>query len=297
MTFSMTGFGKAQTLMRNLPLSISIKSLNSKQLDLSCKIPSILRDVEGPCRELISRKIVRGKVDLCLSFDSTEGQNSSQDIVYNIPLIEDYYKQLDHLCRETGIPMPNDLLLKILSMPGVVSTKSEFLQSLTQEEIDSILQAVETAVDDLIQYRQKEGETLQRVLQNNIAQIRILLCETDAYDKQRIVEIRKRLEEQLQALQEVEYDPGRLEQELIYYIEKIDVCEEKNRLAHHLNYFEEVLSGADALQGKKLGFIAQEIGREINTLGSKSYSVAMQRIVVMMKDELEQIKEQSLNVL
>lgn len=297
MTFSMTGFGKAQTIIRNLSLSVSIKTLNSKQLDVSVKIPSALKEIEGACREMITRKVLRGKVDLSISFDNSESTSTNQDQVYNRALIAEYYQEIQSLCQETGIPLPNDILLKILSMPGVSSNKSDFSSPLTPEEIASIVQAVEQALDDLNNYRQKEGETLQKILLGNVAQIRSLLEETHPYDKQRIAEIRSRLEEQLQNLQEIDFNQGRLEQELIYYIEKIDVAEEKNRLIHHMNYFEEVLHCPEISQGKKLGFIAQEMGREINTLGSKSYSAPMQRIVVMMKDELEQIKEQSLNVL
>ena len=290
MVLSMTGFGKATCEVSNKKITVEIKSLNSKQLDLSTRIPNIYKEKEIELRNIISQKLERGKVDMCIFVEYVGKENTAQ---LNLPILEGYYTQIKEASQKLGIPLPADWFQTLLRMPDVL--KSE-IQELDETEWDAVKSTFLKAVDALISFREKEGQSLKNVFDSKLANIRTLLSTIDPYEKERIERIKNHIKENLSNLQDINYDKNRFEQELIYYIEKLDVNEEKNRLAQHLLYFDETMK-AEGSSGKKLGFIAQEIGREINTLGSKSNHSEMQKIVVKMKDELEQIKEQVLNVL
>ena len=290
MVLSMTGFGKATCEVSNKKITVEIKSLNSKQLDLSTRIPNIYKEKEIELRNIISQKLERGKVDMCIFVEYVGKETTAQ---LNLPILEGYYTQIKEASQKLGIPLPADWFQTLLRMPDVL--KSE-IQELDETEWDAVKSTFLKAVDALISFREKEGQSLKNVFDSKLANIRTLLSTIDPYEKERIERIKNHIKENLSNLQDINYDKNRFEQELIYYIEKLDVNEEKNRLVQHLLYFDETMK-AEGSSGKKLGFIAQEIGREINTLGSKSNHSEMQKIVVKMKDELEQIKEQVLNVL
>jgi len=286
----MTGYGKAVAELPNKRITIEIRSLNSKQFDLSARIPSVYREKELILRNMLSRRLERGKVDLTMNVDLI-----SRDVTSKIDsnVLHQYHRELSALATDMGVDTPDDWFSVLLRLPDVMRQESE---TLSEEEWLSIEKAIGEALEELIRFRQQEGEMLQQVLTDNIEAIRSLLSAVEPFEAERTEKIKSRLYEALANLEGVEVDRNRLEQEMIYYLEKLDVNEEKTRLAHHLDYFTETLHENNS-QGKKLGFIAQEIGREINTLGSKSNQSGMQRIVVQMKDELEQIKEQILNVL
>ncbi len=290
MVISMTGFGKSTCTVGTKKITIEIKSLNSKQLDLSSRVPSMYREKDLELRNLVSQRLERGKVDFCLYVENIGSESSLQ---LNEPIIAAYCKQITEISKNLNIPMPTDWFSILLRLPE--ATKSE-TQELGDLEWDQVYAAFKQAVEALVDFRVKEGASLRRVFEEKIANIRALLVEIDPYEKERIEKVKARIMENISSLEDVNFDKNRFEQELIYYIEKLDVNEEKNRLAQHLKYFEETMD-VEGSCGKKLGFIAQEIGREINTLGSKSNHSEMQKIVVKMKDELEQIKEQVLNVL
>lgn len=274
---------------------MEIKSLNSKQLDLSLRVPAYFREMEVTMRNPIAAKLERGKVELAATVENLVAEPST---TVNIDLLGAYKRQLEEMGSSLNLPEPTDWYGLLLRMPE--SMKSEQV-SIGEEDEDVFSRACNEAIDSLIEFRRREGRKLYSFFIEKIGKIRQLLDEVSPLEEERVPKIRERLEEQLSRLSSIEYDRGRLEQELIFYIEKLDVTEEKLRLATHLNYFMETLGSdtgyPEAGQGKKLGFIAQEIGREINTLGSKSNHAGMQKIVVRMKDELEQIKEQVLNVL
>lgn len=274
---------------------MEIKSLNSKQLDLSLRVPAYFREMEVTMRNPIAAKLERGKVELAATVENLVAEPST---TVNIDLLGAYKRQLEEMGSSLNLPEPTDWYGLLLRMPE--SMKSEHV-SIGEEDEDAFSRACNEAIDSLIEFRRREGRKLYSFFIEKIGKIRQLLDEVSPLEEERVPKIRERLEEQLSRLSSIEYDRGRLEQELIFYIEKLDVTEEKLRLATHLNYFMETLGSdtgyPEAGQGKKLGFIAQEIGREINTLGSKSNHAGMQKIVVRMKDELEQIKEQVLNVL
>lgn len=274
---------------------MEIKSLNSKQLDLSLRVPAYFREMEVTMRNPIAAKLERGKVELAATVENLVAEPST---TVNIDLLGAYKRQLEEMGSSLNLPEPTDWYGLLLRMPE--SMKSEQV-SIGEEDEDAFSRACNEAIDSLIEFRRREGRKLYSFFIEKIGKIRQLLDEVSPLEEERVPKIRERLEEQLSRLSSIEYDRGRLEQELIFYIEKLDVTEEKLRLATHLNYFMETLGSdtgyPEAGQGKKLGFIAQEIGREINTLGSKSNHAGMQKIVVRMKDELEQIKEQVLNVL
>lgn len=291
----MTGFGRGGAQTPTKRVKVEIKSLNSKQLDLSLRVPSCFREMEVAMRNPIAARLERGKVELTATVENVVAEASS---TINVDLLGAYKSQFEDMGRRLGLSEPADWYQLLLRMPDAMKTE---VATLAPEEADAFVKACEEAMDALVEFRQREGKKLYAFFVEKIDRIRQLLCEVTQYEGERIPKIRERLEEQLSRLTSIEYDRGRLEQELIFYIEKLDVTEEKVRLAAHLNYFMETLGPADGHtgegQGKKLGFIAQEIGREINTLGSKSNHAGMQQIVVKMKDELEQIKEQVLNVL
>ena len=289
---SMTGYGKAVANLTNKKITIEVKSLNSKSLDLSTRIAPSYRDKEIEIRQLLSNRIARGKVDFNLWVEKDDLSDAA--VIVNEKLIESYYKQINSVAQNLNLPLPADWFQTLLRMPDVL-TKPE-VEEVTNEEWKEVMKGINEAVDHLVTFRNQEGEALETKFQHNIEQIAQLLKQVEPYDKERLEKVRERITDSLENALDVEYDNNRLEQELIFYIEKLDVNEEKQRLNHHLDYFITTLNG-EAGQGKKLGFISQEIGREINTLGSKSNHAEMQKIVVQMKDELEQIKEQVLNVL
>ncbi|MDR1679829.1 MAG: YicC family protein [Prevotellaceae bacterium] len=288
---SMTGFGKATADIYGKKVSIELKSLNSKQFDLSMRLSGAYREKEIDIRNEIAQRLERGKVDLVLNIDGVSRDGSS---LINQTLVENYYEQIRQLAEKMSIPVPADWFSALLRLPDILKTDS---QELSDDEWQQLQRLIVDACTRLDAFRTQEGATLQAVFEEKIANIKRLSTEISRYDTERVEHIKNRLRENLLSINDkVKFDPNRLEQELIFYIEKLDVNEEKVRLANHLEYFLETMNEKNA-QGKKLGFIAQEIGREINTLGSKSNHSEMQKIVVLMKDELEQIKEQVLNVL
>ena len=289
---SMTGFGKAVTELPNRKITVEIKSLNSKQLDLSTRIPQQNREMEMEIRSEIAKRLERGKVDFSLWVEKKESAESATPI--NQALVEGYYKQIKDIADNLSIPVPTDWFQTLLRMPDVL-TKTE-TQELTEEEWTTVHAAVLEAIGHLVDFRKQEGAALEKKFREKIANISHLLESITPYEKERVEKVKERITDALEKTLSVDYDKNRLEQELIYYIEKLDVNEEKQRLGNHLKYFISTMESGSG-QGKKLGFIAQEMGREINTLGSKSNHAEMQKIVVQMKDELEQIKEQVLNVM
>lgn len=291
MLLSMTGFGKSVVTIPNKKITVEIKSLNSKQLDISARVPAIFREKELELRNLIASVVERGKVDFQIYSESIGAETT---VSLNIPLMAAYKAQVEEMARQLGIPWPDDWYGVLLRFPETV--KSELPAALTDEESEALFNATREAIDGLMQFRAKEGKKLEEFFTKKISNIRELLSSVDPYEKERVVKIRARIEENLAKIDSVTFDKNRLEQEMIFYIEKLDINEEKQRLSQHLSYFMETMANGEG-QGKKLGFISQEMGREINTLGSKSNNAEMQRIVVKMKDELEQIKEQVLNVL
>ena len=288
---SMTGYGKAVVAYKDKKINVEIKSLNSKQLDLQTRIAPLYREKEMEIRQMVSTALERGKVDLSLWVERDQGVEATP---VNGALIENYYRQLKDILAKTGIPEPQDWLSTLTRMPDVLTRFD--VEVLTDEEWLTARRAVEQAIDALVSFRKQEGAALQKKFCEKIDNIERLLCEIEPWEKSRVEKIRQRIVDGLQQIPGVEYDKNRLEQELIYYIEKLDISEEKQRLANHLKYFRETMAEGHG-QGKKLGFIAQEMGREINTTGSKSNQAEMQNLVVQMKDELEQIKEQVLNAL
>lgn len=289
---SMTGYGKATAELPDKKINVEIKSLNSKAMDLSARMAPAYREKEMEIRNEISRVLERGKVDFSLWVEKKEGADAA--IPINQALVEGYYKQIKEIAMNLEIPYPDDWFLTLLRMPDVM-TKTE-TQELTEEEWKIVHAAIQEALAHLVDFRKQEGAALEKKFREKIDNIRRLLESITPYEKERVEKIKERITDALEKTISVDYDKNRLEQELIYYIEKLDVNEEKQRLSNHLNYFISTLESGNG-QGKKLGFIAQEMGREINTLGSKSNHAEMQKIVVQMKDELEQIKEQVLNVM
>lgn len=291
MILSMTGYGKSVVVYNGKKINVEIKSLNSKALDLSTRIAPLYREKEMEIRQAIQTKVIRGKVDFSIWIEKDATTDAT---TINTALAKNYCEQIKNVAAECQIPLPGDWFLTLLRMPDVMS-KVE-IETLSDEEWTVARKAIDEAIDALVAFRQQEGAALQKKFGEKIDNIEALLKSIEPYEKSRVEKIRARIVDGLSSIPEVEYDKNRLEQELIYYIEKLDISEEKQRLANHLNYFRETMQNGHG-QGKKLGFIAQEMGREINTTGSKSNQAEMQNIVVKMKDELEQIKEQVLNVM
>lgn len=287
----MTGYGRATATCKGKKIHVEIKSLNSKTLDLSTRIAPLYREKEMEIRQTITARLIRGKVDFSIWIEKDAATDATP---INTALVENYYRQIKDIAAATGIPEPEDWFLTLLRMPDVTA-KSD-VEELDDEEWDVAGKAIDEALDALIAFRNQEGAALERKFTEKIDNIAALLKSIEPYEKARVEKIKARIVEGLKTIPDVEYDKNRLEQELIYYIEKLDISEEKQRLANHLAYFRETMK-ENGGQGKKLGFIAQEMGREINTTGSKSNNAEMQNIVVKMKDELEQIKEQVLNAL
>ena len=289
---SMTGFGKATVAYKEKKINVEVKSLNSKALDLSTRIAPLYREKEMEIRQFIAKNLERGKIDFSIWIEKDVVADATP---INIALVENYYQQIKKISAQTGIPEPADWYATLLRLPDV-TTKTD-VEELTDEEWKAAQQAIDEAVNHLIEFRRQEGAALQKKFTEKVDNIQALLASIEPYEKSRVEKIKTNIVNGLQQIPNVEYDKNRLEQELIYYIEKLDISEEKQRLSNHLKYFRETMNEEGHGVGKKLGFIAQEMGREINTTGSKSNQAEMQNIVVKMKDELEQIKEQVLNAL
>lgn len=288
----MTGYGKAEIHFNGKKIHAEIKSLNSKNLDLSARIAPIYREKEMEVRKFIAAQLERGKVDFNLWVEKDQAYSF---LPINQEAVKDYTRQIRAISESNNIPFPEQGIWEVLiKLPETM--QPNVVEDLTEEEWNAASQAVAEAVGHLVEFRTQEGLALQKKFSEKIDNIERLLGEIEPFEKSRVEKIRQRLTERLEELKGVDYDRNRLEQELIYYIEKLDISEEKQRLANHLKYFRETMETSHG-QGKKLGFIAQEMGREINTTGSKSNQAEMQNIVVKMKDELEQIKEQVLNAL
>ena len=289
---SMTGYGKATAELSDKKINVEIKSLNSKAMYLSTRIAPLYREKEIEIRNEIAKALERGKVDFSLWIDKKDACELITPI--NQDVVVAYYERIRTISETTGIPAPEDWFSTLLRMPDVM-TKND-IQELSEEEWKAVHATVLQAIQNLVDFRIQEGAALEKKFREKISNIAKLLTSVDPYEKERVEKIKERITDALEKTISVDYDKNRLEQELIYYIEKLDINEEKQRLSNHLKYFINTMEDGSG-QGKKLGFIAQEMGREINTLGSKSNHAEMQKIVVQMKDELEQIKEQVLNVM
>ena len=287
----MTGYGKAVVTYKEKKINVEVKSLNSKTLDLSVRIAPLYREKEMEIRQTVAKATERGKVDFSIWI---EKDNVVDATPINASLLDNYYHQIKEISAKTGIPEPQDWYATLLRMPDVL-TKTD-VEVLEDGEWEAARKAIDEALQQLCDFRKQEGAALQKKFTEKIDNIAELLKSIEPYEKSRVEKIRSKIVDGLKNIPEVDYDKNRLEQELIYYIEKLDISEEKQRLANHLKYFRETMDEGHG-QGKKLGFIAQEMGREINTTGSKSNQAEMQNIVVKMKDELEQIKGQVLNAL
>lgn len=288
---SMTGFGKAEFEVNNKKITIELKSLNSKQIDINTRIPALYREKEIEIRKAIAERLVRGKVDLTIYMENL-GEESNSKI--NEPILKSYYEHLRAISLQLQLPVDHSTLQAVMRLPDVVKTEYE---TLDENEWKTIYAHLHQALDDIDRFREQEGKALEADIMDNVSKIRKLLDDIAPYERERIENVRTRLRENLEALkQSNSIDENRFEQELIFYLEKLDINEEKVRLANHCAYFGETAAQPGA-SGKKLGFISQEIGREINTIGSKANHSAIQHIVVQMKDHLERVKEQLLNVL
>ncbi|MBP6001112.1 MAG: YicC family protein [Flavobacterium sp.] len=286
MIHSMTGFGKASLQLPTKKITVEIKSLNSKGLDLNTRMPSVFREMELGLRNQISQRLERGKVDFSLYVEVTGEETTSK---INVPIIKGYINQM-----KAVIPTADEteLMKMAVRMPDALKTERDEIDANEWKQIQTV---IDEALDNIANFRKDEGASLEKEFQLRIANIHNLMNEAVSYDAERVETVKSRLRTALDELK-VNVDENRFEQELIFYLEKYDITEEKVRLGNHLNYFLETLNGTEA-NGRKLGFITQEMGREINTMGSKSNHTEMQKLVVMMKDELEKIKEQVLNVL
>ena len=287
----MTGYGKTVVAYKGKKINVEIKSLNSKQLDLTTRIAPLYREKEMEVRQIIAERLQRGKVEFALWI---EKDATAEAVPVNTALMQNYYQQLSAFAEQNHLMEGADWMQTLIRMPDVL-TKTE-TEVLDEDEWKVVREGVCEAIQHLVDFRTQEGAALEKKFAEKIDNIERLMLSIEPYEKSRVEKIRSRITDGLKQIPEAEYDKNRLEQELIYYIEKLDISEEKQRLANHLKYFRETMADQPG-QGKKLGFIAQEMGREINTTGSKSNQAEMQNIVVMMKDELEQIKEQVLNAL
>ena len=290
MVKSMTGYGKAECELSHKKVTIEIKSLNSKQMDLNTRISPLFREKDLEIRRILSDRLMRGKVDFSLYTESL-GDESATKI--NAGIVKNYYNQLELIAADLKIPLPETILQSILALPEVVKNERE---ELDEAEWDSILSIVDDALLAVDLFRTQEGAILRQDLISNIRSITSLLTEVDQYEEERVSRIKEKIYQDLKDISIEQINENRLEQEMIFYLEKLDVNEEKVRLLNHCTYFLTTLETDEAV-GKKLGFIAQEIGREVNTLGSKANHTEMQKLVIQMKDSLERIKEQLLNLL
>lgn len=292
MVKSMTGFGKTTVESGNKKIVIEIKSLNSKQLDLNLRIPNLYKEKEMEIRNMIKEQLERGKVDMCIYFDNSE---VDKDVRINQPMVIQYFNQMIELASQLGVvPDKNELLQTVMRFPDSLQVKSE---ELNEAEWEQLKAGIEKALEEINAFRIQEGKALIKDINYRIELIQQLAAKVPQFEVKRVEAIRQKLQERINEWTDVKnIDQNRLEQEIIYYLEKLDITEEKVRLANHCKYFLETVEKEEA-PGRKIGFIAQEIGREINTMGSKANDHDIQKLVVNMKDELEKIKEQSLNVL
>ncbi len=292
---SMTGYGKSVVEFENKKINVEVKALNSKALDLSARIAPLYREREMEIRQLLAKELERGKVDFSIWVEKNEQQMATP---VNTEVVKNYFQQIKAVSEALGMEPPSvipaDWMPLLLKLPDTMTTVEA--EELTDEEWAVVLQGIKLAVEALKDFRKQEGAALEKKFSEKVDNIEKLLKAIEPYESMRVEKIRNRITENLEKFTGVDYDKNRLEQEMIFYIEKLDINEEKQRLKNHLDYFRQTMNEGHG-QGKKLGFIAQEMGREINTTGSKSNLAEMQNIVVMMKDELEQIKEQVLNVL
>lgn len=288
---SMTGYGKSDAAVNGKKIHVEVKTLNSKSLDLNTRIAPLYREKEMEIRQLLSKSLERGKVDFTLWVEKDE---TSAAGTISEAVVKSYVDQIRTISNSQNLPMPENVWELVLRLPE--TTQTNVAETLTDEEWNVVRAAIEQAIEHLVDFRKQEGAALYKKFTEKLDNIAKYLGEIEPFEKGRVERIRQRLFDRLSELKGVDYDKNRLEQELIYYIEKLDISEEKQRLTNHLRYFRETMDNGHG-QGKKLGFIAQEMGREINTTGSKSNQAEMQNIVVKMKDELEQIKEQVLNVM
>lgn len=286
---SMTGFGKAEFEVSNKKITIEIKSLNSKQIDINTRTPALYREKDIIIRKAISEKLIRGKVDLNIYVENL-GEESNSKI--NEPILKGYFNQLKNISNDLGLTTDHQALHAAMRLPDVVKTEYE---TLNEQEWDTIYANILLALEEIDEFRVKEGQALEADIIGNVKSIHQLLQEIEPFEKQRIETMKARLMDNLETLKQ-NVDENRFEQELIFYLEKLDINEEKVRLNNHCEYFYET-AALDVSSGKKLGFISQEIGREVNTIGSKANESNIQRLVVQMKDHLERVKEQLLNVL
>ncbi len=291
MAVSMTGYGKSTCQINERNIHIEIKALNSKSFDLFLKLPQFIREKESQIRSILAKKIIRGKVELIVTFDTNE---SCANFNINKTLFKQYYKTIRSTAEELDAPLGDSLISSVLRIPDVLSQQTEEFDS---EKWEIFKTSLEDAIQQLISFRVSEGEHMKKDINNSIIKIQSLLDLITPHENERIENIKQKLSNSLSKIQEkIQIDTNRFEQELVYYLEKLDINEEKVRLAKHLEYFKETIENEQG-SGKKLGFISQEIGREINTLGSKAQHAEIQKIIVQMKDELEKIKEQLMNVL
>jgi len=289
MLLSMTGYGRATHTFKDKTLTIEMRSLNSKLTDVRFKIPQNYREKEADMRRLLIQKLERGKIDVTIEVQSMQGDDEYN---LNVPLFKKYYRELASLANELDIP-EGDIIQSILRLPNIVAATEE---GVDEEEWQAILTALDKATKQFMQFREKEGAAMEKDLQMRIDNISAALSKLDPFEKERVDKLRQRLHQNLEEyLGKDNIDENRFEQEILFYLEKIDITEEKVRLEQHCKYFLEVLAKPRTLKGRKLNFISQEMGREINTMGAKAYSSEIQRLVVAMKDELEKIKEQIAN--
>jgi uncharacterized protein (TIGR00255 family) len=289
----MTGFGKASKVYNNKKITAEVKSLNSKQLDFGVRTPQNHREIEMTLRNDVSKALMRGKIDLFVYCEPIEGTTSG---TINVPMLKQYKLQIENMARELNLEEPEDWYATLLRMPDALKTDAKS-NEVDEEELKVVREIVAQATEQLIAFRKQEGARLEVFFEEKIAAIQALLDDVPRFEEPRVQIIKGRILDALAKIKEADYDKNRFEQELIYYIEKLDITEEKIRLQNHLNYFLETMHSEEPGQGKKLGFISQEIGREVNTMGSKANQADLQNLVVRMKDHLEQIKEQVLNVL
>ena len=291
----MTGYGKSVADFNDKIIHVEIKALNSKSFDLNVRIAPLYREKEMEIRQLLAAKLIRGKVDFAIWIEKN-AQSTATPV--NSEIVKEYFRQIKNMSDEMQLPTESidaaDWMSVLLRLPDTLNTNE--VEKLSDDEWDFALKLINNAIDELVNFRTQEGDALYKKFSEKVDNIELLLKSIEPYESARVEKIKQRIIDNLEKFVGIEYDNNRLEQEMIYYIEKLDINEEKQRLKNHLDYFRETMN-AEPGQGKKLGFIAQEMGREINTTGSKSNQAEMQNIVVKMKDELEQIKEQVLNVL
>ncbi len=288
---SMTGYGKATVVYENKKITAEIKSLNSKSIDIGTRISPLYREKEMEIRSIITAELERGKVDFYLGF---ENENEKKSLSINTQVFESYLNQIKNIAEKNNLPLPPDWFTTILKMPDIFAKNDQ--EELANQEWEVVKNVIYKSIENLVCFRKQEGASIKKNFLVNLDNICNMLNSVSIFEKERVDKIKERIKDSLTQFTDFNYDKNRFEQELIYYIEKLDISEEKQRLSNHLSYFAKTLENGKG-QGKQLGFIAQEMSREINTLGSKSNHAKMQNLVVKMKNELEQIREQVFNVM